>query len=135
MDSQSLQITDETRAFLESLLQDAGFTAPDEKAHEDMINELYSRLDYFLTSRIIDAMPPQYLDEFTKLNEEKRSREEIERFMKEKIPNMNDVFKDAFLEFRNMYLGNTAVAGNAPGQPDESSDGSNTNNNIQNSVN
>src|SRR3989304_6112769 len=98
MDSQKLQITDETRSFLESLLQDAGFTAPDEKMHNDMINELYVRLDYFLTARLIDEIPPQYLDEFTKLNEEKKSKEEIERFMKEKIPNMSEVFKDVFLE-------------------------------------
>ncbi|MBI2622802.1 MAG: hypothetical protein HYW64_01780 [Candidatus Levybacteria bacterium] len=114
--NQPLQIPQEVRGFLESLLTDAGMTTLDETMREEMIKELYSRLDHFLTSKIIEVMPPEHLDEFIKLNEEKKSREEIEAYLKDKIPNSQEVFTKAFAEFRDLYLGNVAVARNAPAQ-------------------
>lgn len=109
-----LQIPQEIREFLESLLNDAGMTALDEAMREEMIKELYARLDHFLTARIIDNMPPEHLEEFIKMNEEKKSQAEIEQYLKAKMPNAQGVFTQAFAEFRDLYLGNVAVARNAP---------------------
>lgn len=110
----NLQIPQEVRGFLESLLQDSGMTRLDNQMREEMIKELYARLDNFMTSAIIDILPPQYLDEFTKMNEEKKNQAEIENFLKDKVPNVQDIFAKAFMEFRDLYLGNVAVARNAP---------------------
>lgn len=112
--NQTLQIPQEIRGFLESLLKDAGMTTLDDTMREEMIKELYARLDHFLTSKIIEVMPPEHLDEFIKINEEKKSREEIETYLKDKIPNAQEVFTRTFAEFRDLYLGNVAVARNAP---------------------
>lgn len=107
-------IPEETRVFLDSLLFDANLTFTDDGQKEEMIKELYARLDYFLTSRIIESLPPEKLDEFMKMNEENKDQSEIEQFMTANIPEAQNVFQEAFLEFRNLYLGNLAVNRNAP---------------------
>ncbi len=111
---QQTQIPPEVQNFLEGLLTDSGMQFTDEAMKAEMTKELYARLDNYLTSVIIDNMPPEHLDEFIKINEAKKSREEIEGFLKEKMPNSADIFAKAFGDFREMYLGNVTVARNAP---------------------
>ena len=111
---QSPQIPGEIRNFLETLLQDAGMTSLDDQMHEEMIKELYIRLDNFITSTIINNLPPEHLEEFIKANQEKKPLAEIEQFLKDKMPNVHEVFAQAFTEFRDMYLGNVTAARNAP---------------------
>lgn len=111
--NQSVEIPQEIRSFLESLIQDAKMIL-DEGMKEEMIKELYARLDSFITTSIIDNLPPENLEEFIKINEEKKSQSEIEQFLKDKMPNAQDVFAKAFADFRALYLGNVAAAKNAP---------------------
>src|SRR3989344_5549520 len=88
---QSPQIPGEIRNFLETLLQDAGMTSLDDQMHEEMIKELYIRLDNFITSTIINNLPPEHLEEFIKANQEKKPLAEIEQFLKDKMPNVHEV--------------------------------------------
>lgn len=111
---QSTQITPEIRSFLESLLADANMTTLDDGVKEEMISELYARLDNFLSSHLVDSLPPEEVENFITMNGEGKSKEEVEQFLKDKIPNSEQVFTDAFIEFRNMYLGNVAVSRNEP---------------------
>ncbi len=99
------QIPPETRAFLESLLEEVHMEAVDDTQKEEMLVQLYARLDYFLTAKIIDAIPEADLDAFTQMNEQGKSREEVEAFIMEKVPQAQDLFKDAFLEFHDLYVG------------------------------
>jgi hypothetical protein len=119
--AKQFEIPAEVRAFIESLLTDAGMPDIDETMREEMVKEIYARLDNYLTSVIIDNMPPEHLEEFTKMNEEGRTREEIERFTKEKMPNCEQVFAQAFSDFRQLYLGQkvfekTGASGTETGQ-------------------
>lgn len=112
--NQNLQIPQEVRDFLEGLLDDAKMTSLNDKMREEMIAELYARLDSFITTAIVDNMPSEHLEAFIRLNEEKKSQDEIETFLKEKMPNYQQVFNDAFAKFRNLYLGNVALERNKP---------------------
>jgi len=112
-----LQIPTEVRTFLEGLLQDGGITTLDDNMHEEMIKELYARLDNLITTSIIENMPPEKLDVFIRMNEEKRPKEEVEQFLKDNLPNFSEVLSEAFIKFREVYLGNLAVKQAAP-QPD-----------------
>ena len=114
MDQNQLQIPAEIRAYLAGLLNDANMTTLDDTMREEMIKELYARLDNFITTAIIDNLPPEHMDAFIKLNEEKKPQPEIEAFLKEKMPNYQEVFAKAFAEFRDLYLGNVAVSRAAP---------------------
>jgi len=117
-----LTITPEVRTFLETLLSDAGMTTLDESMKEEMIKELYARLDNYLTATIVNNMPPEHLEAFIKMNEEKQSQAEVEAFLKEKVPNTSGILAKAFTDFRNLYLGKVADSRNTPQeQPNTSS--------------
>lgn len=113
---QNLDIPADVRGFLENLILDAGLTPLDETAREQMIQELYIRLDNFLTSEIIKSLPPEQLEEFVQLNEREASQEEINQFMTEKIPNAQDLFGAALVNFRDLYLGESGVGNPSPVQ-------------------
>lgn len=115
MNTQTAPISDDIRGFLEGLLADAGMANGDEALKEEMLNELYSRLDNYITSVIVNNLPPESLDEFIKMNEAKRPQAEIEVYLKEKMPNSQEIMGRAFVEFRDLYLGKGAQATNTPG--------------------
>lgn len=116
--SQSTQATtvipEEVKVYLEGLLADASVTPIDEQMKEDMLVDLYQRLDNFLTAIILENLPPQHLEDFIKMNKSGKSREETEKFITSALPNADEVFANAFLEFRDLYLGNTLAVANAP---------------------
>lgn len=119
MEKQILEIPAEIRTFLEGLLQDTGMKTLDEEMKEEMIKELFARLDNYMTSVIIDNLPAEHLEPFTKMAEEKKSRQEMEDFLKANMPNATEVLARALIEFRELYLGNVTVARNAPTPPAE----------------
>ena len=120
-----IEIPSEVREFLEGILKDANMTSADESMHEEMINELFARLDNYMTTVIVDSMPQENLEEFIKMNEENKSREEIESFMREKVPNAQEILTKAFMDFRDMYLSNVTAARSAPETPTTDEGGSN----------
>ncbi len=106
-----IQIPPEVRTYLENILQDAGMTtALDNQMKEDMMIELYKQLDNYLASVVIDKMPPEYVEEFIKLNEQVATKEQAEAFIKQKLPNAQQVLAEAFVHFRDMYVHNVSVA-------------------------
>ncbi len=109
-----LEIPAEVREFLEGILLDAKMTYADEAMHEELINELFARLDNYMTSVLVDCLPAEKLDEFIKMNGENKSREEVEEYIKNNVPNAQDVLTKAFMNFRDMYLSGVTVARNAP---------------------
>ena len=111
-----LEIPQEIRNFLEGLLTDAGMTTLDQEMREQMIKELYKRLDSFIATAIMDNLKPEDLEEFIKLNEEKKSKDEIEQFLRDKIPNSQEIFANVFSDFQSLYLGNVTAARNAPSE-------------------
>lgn len=114
--AQNLEIPADIRKFLEGILQDANMTSLDETMREEMVKELYARLDSYLTSTIVRNLPPENLEEFTRMNEQKRPQPEIEQYLKDHLPNSQEVLSQAFMEFRELYLGNVGVARSAPAQ-------------------
>ncbi|MDD2823283.1 MAG: hypothetical protein PHQ59_04375 [Candidatus Daviesbacteria bacterium] len=109
MDNTLANIPPEVISYLDNLLREANITPVDETMREQLLLELYARLDSFITTTIVENMDPQNLDAFIKLNEENHPREEIEAFIKEKMPDADQVFAKAFIDFRDLYLGNTGV--------------------------
>ncbi len=114
MQDQTQQIPPEVKSFLEGILQDANMVTLDDQMKEEMVKELYVRLDNFITAAIVDHMPADKVEEFIKMNEEKKSKEDVEKFVKEVMPNAQEVFTNAFMEFRDLYLGGVAAKRNEP---------------------
>jgi Mg/Co/Ni transporter MgtE len=108
------QIPTEIVSFLDGLLQDAGMTSLDKEMHDEMIKELFARLDNFLTATLVEKLTPEDTEAFIKMNEEKKSKEEVEKFLQEKLPNAQETMTNAFMEFRDLYLGTVVAKRNAP---------------------
>lgn len=109
-----LTIPPEIRSFLEGILTEAQMLSLDDEMKEEMLKELYARLDNYLATVILENLPAEHYEEFIKLNEEKKPQAEIEQFLQDKMPNPSQVFAKAFADFRELYLGSVAVARNAP---------------------
>lgn len=107
----NFQIPQEIKNFLESILNDANISA-EGTLREEMIKELYARLDEYLTNVIVDKMPAEHLEAFIKINEEGKSKEEIDAFLRNNLPNAQEVFTNAFADFRDLYLDNVYVSRN-----------------------
>lgn len=118
---QSVQIPQEIRTFLEGIIGEANMTSLDAAMHEEMLQQMFSRLDQHLTSVIMENLPQDKLDEFIKMNEEKKPQEEIQAYLQQQIPNVQDIMTNAFTEFRNVYLGSVDVSRNAPVDTNQSS--------------
>ena len=116
-----MTIPAEVRTYLEGLLADANMQFRDDGVKEEMIKELFARLDQYLAGIIVENMPDEHLEAFMKMNDENKSKEDSEAFIKEKLPNSPEVFAKAFADFRAMYLGNITVARNAPQSTDAKS--------------
>lgn len=110
MDQQSLQIPTEVHLFLTNLLNDAGMDTIEDDLKAEMEKELFARLETYISSRIVETMPVDKLDSFVDMNEQGKSQEEIDAFIQENIPNAQQFFADIFLEFRDLYLANVAMA-------------------------
>lgn len=107
---QSLQIPPEIRTFLEGILTDANLTSVDQEMRDEMVKELFARLDAFVTEKLVAQLPEDQLDPFMKMADEGKSKEETQAFLSKHIPNAPEFFAKTFAEFRDLYLGNIALA-------------------------
>lgn len=105
-----LEIPKEIRAYLENILQDAGMTAVDQEMREQMINELYVRLDKYIIAKVTESLPEDKLNEFATLFEQKAELPQIQEYLMKNLPNAQEVFAQAFVEFENIYLEGVAAA-------------------------
>ncbi len=112
--SQNPTIPDEMRTYIIGLLNDASMGDMDPDLREEMIKEIFERLDKYITSVIIENLSAESVETFIKMNEEKRSQAEIQKFMMENIPNATEVMTKAFVDFRELYLGKVTVASTVP---------------------
>ncbi len=98
------------RNFLDEVLRDANITSLDQKTHDDMIVELYLRLDDYMLGTITEKLPEENMEEFTKMAEAGKSREELQQYLQTYIPNATELFANAMIDFRNLYLSNVDKA-------------------------
>lgn len=112
--SNQLQIPADIRTFLENLIDDAGMSTVTPKIKEEMVLDLFARLENKLIANAVEKLNPDDLEAFEGLLREGKNQQEAENFLREHIPNAPAVFAQAFLEFRDMYIGNVAAAKSTP---------------------
>jgi hypothetical protein len=126
-------IPQEIRDFLDELLKDGNMTSLDQAMHDEMIVELYTRLDDYMIGTITEQLPKDQLEEFTKMAEDGKNRDELQEYLKSNIPDATNVFAKAMIDFRNLYLGSVDDARDAqaestqpaPGESNDESKGGN----------
>jgi len=97
----SENINREIRAFLENLLEEKKVNAPD-ALREQLILDLYQRLQQKFMQVVVKNLNPRdlkALDEIAMTGEDK-----VQSFLLSKIKNLNQLFKQTMVEFRQVYL-------------------------------
>ena len=107
-----LQIPPSVRSLLESILNDAGLNSLDQKMRDEMITNLYLKLDKYMLTTIVANLPADKLEEFTKMAETGKNQEELNVYLKKHIPDAEKIFARSMLEFRELYLGTVENARN-----------------------
>jgi hypothetical protein len=100
----SMQIPPEVTIILGKVLEDAGLKSPAKKLCIEQLRELHDRLDVLMFDEILTYLPARHLDAFVKMNDEKRPRQDIDKFLEENMPNAEKVFAGALAKFRGYYL-------------------------------
>ena len=97
-------IPPEIRVYLDGLLTSSGIVSVDRVMRESMIQELYVRLDKFLTLKMLDHLPTEKLEEFANLTGRNPSEQVVQAYIQKNVPNAQQMFITAFAEFRDLYL-------------------------------
>jgi len=96
--------------YLKEILRDADLLSSSKALNEEIMQELFVRLDNYLSVVILNHLPSNKIEEYIRMIEEGQPKHEIERFLTTNIPNTTDVFKNAFIDFRNLFLSKIALA-------------------------
>lgn len=99
-----LQMPQEIRAFLESLMREAGTTPADTLQAEQLLRELFLQLDSQIIDTVVDHLPTEVLDDFMVFVSRQPTRQQLEAYLQTHLPNAHEVFVLAFRTFRDAYL-------------------------------
>ncbi len=70
-------ISDDVRAYIGSILMDAGLAQDDPDLHEEMVREVFVRLDNYLSTVILNHLPKDKIEPYVKMMEEGKPKTEI----------------------------------------------------------
>ena len=99
------QISPEMKFFLQNLLETKGIFFSDQATQEKMMQELYFRLDKFITIMIVQELDKEGNNRFAQMLQQNIPQEEIQAFLRSKIPDFDEKVKGTLVDFRNVYLG------------------------------
>ena len=90
--------------FLESIINyaDEGDITPE--IRQEMLATLTQQLDSALLAGAIEALPENKLDEYEQLIAKQPTAEELQQFLSQHIPNLQDVYRLVMIEFRRQYV-------------------------------
>lgn len=97
-------ISPEIRGFLADLMEEAEVFITDPILKEENLQKLVERLDKLLSIRLASRLSDEQMQAFSKMNEEGKSKQEVDTYLRKNIPDVDNLFKDAFAEFRLLYV-------------------------------
>lgn len=97
-------MNDDVKNFLLSLLEEGGTGEVPDEVKEQMVQDLYVRLDDRLKIGILDSMSDELRVELQGMIDEDKSDEEIQKFIIDNVKNLNDIYTKVFDEFKDLYL-------------------------------
>ena len=97
-------MTPEIEQYLRELLREAGQTGLGGDLEKTLMADLYTRLEERLMLTALQHLTDEQQATLEKMAEDKKSQAEIQAFIQEKIPNYEEVFAQALIDFRNLYI-------------------------------
>ena len=93
----------DVKKYLQEILRDAGQTNLGQDLENQMLQDLYTRLEDRLALLALNNLSPSQREELEKLSGQK-SQPAIETFLKTNIKNYDQLFAQNLLDFRNLYI-------------------------------
>jgi len=90
--------------FVNKLIEDKGFNEQDSDILAQIKSDLMNRVENRINAMIISTLNSEKLSQFEKVLDSD-SKEEIQNFVKNNIPDINQKVASELLIFKNMYLG------------------------------
>lgn len=97
-------MTPEIKKFLQGLLVEANLGGLEPKLEEELLRDLYVRLEDRLVLTAASKLNPEKLEEFKAMTDKGVPAEEVEKFLRENVANIEQVFAESMNEFREVYL-------------------------------
>ena len=80
-----------------------------EDEQKSMVEDLYIRLEDKLMLSVLEALPDDKRADFQgRIEADDMTAEQVEQYIRENLPNYQQVFAKAFADFREMYLSSAA---------------------------
>lgn len=89
--------------FLESIINNADDGSITPEVRQEMLATLSQQLDSALLASAIDALPEEKLDEYEQLISSQPTAEQLQQFLSQNIPNLQDIYRLTLIEFRREY--------------------------------
>jgi len=92
------------KSYLEQLLVDAGQTGLPKPVKEQFLEDLNQRLEQRLMILAVDNLPEDKQLELEKMAKAKTSAADVDSFLRGNIKDYENLFRQAFADFRKLYL-------------------------------
>ncbi len=91
--------------FVDKLIEEKGFPDLTEEVRGELKKDLLTRVDNFLTAKIVAALSDEDVSSFESMLKERKEAQEIQEFVAGHIPDFTNFLANALLEFKGVYLG------------------------------
>ena len=89
--------------FIEKLMEEKGFENLDPEVAGQIKKDLLDRIENRINMTILHNLPPEKLEEFNKLLDQP-NEEQIQKFCRNNISNLDEIIAETLMNFRNIYL-------------------------------
>ena len=97
-------MTPEIKKFLQGLLVEANLGGLEPQLEEELLRDLNVRLEDRLVLTAASKLTAEKQDEFKNMTDKGVPQDEVEKFLRENVPNIEQVFAESMNEFREIYL-------------------------------
>ncbi|OGL70740.1 hypothetical protein A3C17_00810 [Candidatus Uhrbacteria bacterium RIFCSPHIGHO2_02_FULL_53_13] len=92
-------------AFVDKLIDEKGLSSMADDVLKQMKEDLLSRVEDRVNAEMLETLPADRVESFEALlNEESSSGDDVAAFLKEYVPNFDEVLANALMGFRHTYL-------------------------------
>lgn len=90
--------------YLEELLRKKGVKKMPKEIFSDMINDLWIRFNQFIFLSVMQTLSSSDYEIFEDFLEKEPTKEEMMKFLKKNVINLEEVVKQAMIDFEKVYL-------------------------------
>ncbi len=101
-----MNISPEIAAYLETIIQQSDQQDMTPELHQKMLEILAEQLNAYLVSQAIEQLSEEDLDQYQSLTQTNPEVVQVQQFLQQKIPHLDQLTQKSLIDFRQRYLEN-----------------------------